>query len=112
VLIWFPEGRRTLTGAVGAFLPGIGVVLERSGAQVVRVRISGSYEAWPWNRRLPRPGRIAITFGAPLGADELEASGEGKSRAERIASGLQRSLLGLGELPRELQPPDIAPTMR
>jgi long-chain acyl-CoA synthetase len=97
VLIWFPEGRRTLTGETGPFLPGVGVVLERSGARAVPVRVTGSYECLPWNRRWPRPGRITVSFGAPLGADELHAAGEGATRAERIASGLRRAVLALHE---------------
>jgi long-chain acyl-CoA synthetase len=94
-LVWFPEGRRTLTGETGPFLPGVGVVLQRSGAPAVPVRVEGSYECLPWNRRWPRPGRITVTFGAPLTVAELEAAGEGATRAERIASGLRRAVLAL-----------------
>jgi long-chain acyl-CoA synthetase len=95
VLIWFPEGRRTLTGETGPFLPGVGVVIERSRTQVVPVRVTGSYECLPWNRRWPRPGRITVAFGAPLDIHALEEHGEGATRAERIASGLRHAVLAL-----------------
>jgi long-chain acyl-CoA synthetase len=97
MLIWFAEGRRTLTGETGPFLPGIGVVLQRSGAYALPVRVDGSYQCLPWNRRWPRPGRITVTFGPPLTVAELEASGEGATPAERIAAGLRRAVLSLVE---------------
>lgn len=93
VLVWFPEGRRTLTGEIGPFLPGVGVVLERCAAQAVPVRVSGSFACWPWNRRWPRPGRITVSFGAPLTVAQLEAAGAGETRAERIATGLRQAVL-------------------
>jgi long-chain acyl-CoA synthetase len=95
VLIWFPEGRRTLTGETGPFLPGVGVVIERSGTRVVPVRVTGSYECLPWHRRWPRQGRITVAFGAPFDVQALEGQGEGATRAERIASGLRHAVLAL-----------------
>ncbi|WKZ13532.1 MAG: AMP-binding protein [Gammaproteobacteria bacterium] len=96
VLVWFPEGRRTLTGEIGRFLPGAGMVLLESGSVVVPVRIDGSFEALPWNRRWPRPVRITVRFGPPLTAAQLQAAGEGGSPAERIASALRAAVLRLG----------------
>ena len=43
-LVWFPEGRRSPTGEITEFLPGIALVLERTGAKAVPVYISGTYE--------------------------------------------------------------------
>ena len=35
---------------------------------MVPVTIAGAFEAWPAGRRLPRPGRITITYHPPLDA--------------------------------------------
>jgi long-chain acyl-CoA synthetase len=95
VLVWFPEGRRTLTGEMGPFLPGIGVILCKPGSRVVPVRVTGTFAALPWNRRWPRPLPVAVAFGEPLDRAALEALGEGDTPAERIASGLRRAVAGL-----------------
>jgi 1-acyl-sn-glycerol-3-phosphate acyltransferase len=73
----------------------VGVVLQRSGARAVPVRVTGSYECLPWNRRWPRPGRITVTFGTPLTMAELDAAGEGATPVERIATGLRQAVLRL-----------------
>jgi long-chain acyl-CoA synthetase len=99
VLAWFPEGRRTLTGEIGAFLPGVGMVLRETRSPVVPVRITGSFAALPWNRRVPRLLPIEVVFGAPLGCAELEALGEGDDAVSCAASGLRRVVLRLGERP-------------
>lgn len=97
-LVWFPEGRRSLTGEIGTFLPGIGLLLARSASPVVPAHVDGSFEALPWNRRWPRLVRLSVRFGAPLASDQLATQGEGTSDAERIASGLRRAVVGLSKV--------------
>jgi long-chain acyl-CoA synthetase len=94
-LVWFPEGRRSPTGEITEFLPGIALVLERTGAKAVPVHIGGTFEAWPRSRALPRPHKVTIHFGAPISADELEARGEGPNRHARIANALQEAVAAL-----------------
>jgi len=96
-LVWFPEGRRSPTGEITEFLPGIALVLERTGAKAVPVHISGTYEAWPRSRNLPRPHKVTIRFGAPISADELAERGEGEDRHARIANALQSKVAALAE---------------
>jgi len=95
VLTWFPEGRRTLNGEVGPFLPGVGLLLRESAAPVVPVRITGSFEALPWHRRWPRPLPITVVFGAPADFAGLAAAGTGSQDTERAASGLRAAVMGL-----------------
>jgi len=94
-VVWFPEGSRSVTGALQPFQPGIGVLLERSDALVVPTAIRGSFEAWPRNRRFPRIGSLSVAFGAPLTVDELRERGSGESDVERIRSALERELAAL-----------------
>jgi len=102
VLVWFPEGRRSPDGTIRAFVPGVGMLIQQSGATVVPTLIQGSFEALPRDRRLPRFRRITVTFGAACGAGALEAKGAGESTAARIASGLRLAVLALGN---NAQPP-------
>jgi long-chain acyl-CoA synthetase len=95
-LVWFPEGRRSPTGEITDFLPGIALVLERTGARAVPVHISGTFEALPRERLLPRPHKVTVRFGAPVSADELVERGEGPNRHIRIANALQNEVARLG----------------
>lgn len=94
-LVWFPEGRRSPDGTVHPFLPGVGVLMERSGAPAVPVRIRGTFEALPRGRALPRPRRVTIVFGEPSDAAALAAAGQGGTRAARIADGLRQAVSAL-----------------
>jgi long-chain acyl-CoA synthetase len=96
-LVWFPEGRRSPTGEITEFLPGIALVLERTGAKAVPVHISGTYEAWPRSRALPRPHKVTIRFGKPISADELAERGKDENRHRGIARALQSAVIEIGE---------------
>src|SRR6516164_7488035 len=54
VLVWFPEGWRSPDGSLQRFLPGVGQLLFRTGTPAVPAIISGTFEAWPRGRRIPR----------------------------------------------------------
>ena len=73
-LIWFPESWRSPDGSLQEFLPGIGLLVARSGALVVPAHIDGAFEAMPRDRRLPRPVPIRIRFGTPIPAASLGGS--------------------------------------
>ena len=66
VLILFPEGTRTRTGAMGRFQPGVGALVAGQDVPVVPCVLEGAHAAWPPERRLPRPGRVRLHIGAPL----------------------------------------------
>ena len=53
-VIIFPEGERTLTGDLGKGLPGVGLMIAKSGVPVIPVRLFGAYEALPRGKSLPR----------------------------------------------------------
>lgn len=62
----FPEGRRTTTGAIDRFRPGIGMIAARLDVPVVPVRIDGLDTVLPPGWRMARPGRVRVAFGPPL----------------------------------------------
>ena len=62
----FPEGERSRDGHVGRFKPGAFRLAVSLGVPILPVTIDGGHDAWPPGRPLPRPGRITITYHAPL----------------------------------------------
>ncbi len=62
----FPEGRRSVTGAIDTFRPGIGMIAARLGATVVPVRLEGLQKVLGVGWHMARPGRVGLRFGAPL----------------------------------------------
>jgi 1-acyl-sn-glycerol-3-phosphate acyltransferase len=66
-LFVFPEGTRSHDGTLGKGRDGVAVLALRTGAPIVPVGVSGSYERWPRGRRLPRPGgRVTVRVGSPF----------------------------------------------
>ena len=62
----FPEGARTPDGTLQPPLPGLGLVIAKTRAPVVPMRIFGAFDAWPIGGKI-RPGRkITIVVGEPL----------------------------------------------
>ncbi len=95
-LVIFPEGGRSPDGRLQPFRPGAFRLALAAGAPVVPVTIVGAFEAWPVGRRLPRPGRVTITYHRALDGSAVEAVADRKARPEflmalvrdRVASGL------------------------
>lgn len=94
-LIWFPEGRRSLSGEIQPLRPGIGMLLARYPVAVVPVSIHGSHEALPPGSRLPRPRQLSVRFGEALDPRRLAAEGEGANEAARIVETLERAMRAL-----------------
>ena len=65
-ILIFPEGERTLTGEIGRFYPGVGMIASRMQVPVVPIRLVGldrvlhRYTVWP------RRGQVEVRIGAPL----------------------------------------------
>ena len=72
VLLIFPEGTRSTTGATQPFKPGIGALLAGSGTSVLPCYVQGAFRAWPKGKRLPRPRKVRLIMGAPWQPGEEE----------------------------------------
>jgi len=80
----FPEGTRTPDGSLGVFRGGAVVAARRAGVPIVPAGIRGAIEAWPRDRRLPRPARITVRFAAPIPPGTADAIDE----AKRVIAGM------------------------
>jgi long-chain acyl-CoA synthetase len=65
-MLIFPEGRRSDTGEIDRFRPGIGMIAARLDSPVVPVRIEGLDKVLHPSWRMARPGRVRVAFGAPM----------------------------------------------
>jgi 1-acyl-sn-glycerol-3-phosphate acyltransferase len=61
----FPEGTRSLDGQIQKARPGIGMIIAKTLAPVVPIRIFGSFEAWPKGGKL-RLHPIRVVVGKPI----------------------------------------------
>jgi long-chain acyl-CoA synthetase len=103
-LLIFPEGTRSVTGALQPFKLGVGILASALRVPIVPARIEGAYEALPKGRALPRPGLIRVVFGEPIAPDGASAPGgeaaEGYEAYKRIVERVRRAIDALGEPPR------------
>jgi len=85
-IILFPEGTRTRDGKLQPARSGIGLVVIKSTAPVVPVRVFGTYEAFGRHIKVPRPKRIAVKYGQPMNFEKLRAEAKDcpKARLKEI----------------------------
>ena len=85
-IILFPEGTRSQDGKLQPARSGIGLVVAKSNAPVVPVRVFGTFEAYGRNAKFPRPKRVAVTYGAPMQFEKLRAEAKecSKDRLKEI----------------------------
>ena len=91
----FPEGARTLDGNLQPAQPGVGLVIAKTLAPVVPMRIFGAHQA------LPRGGGglhfvpITIVVGEPIFFTPLELESPAKNRYEQISQRVMDAIAAL-----------------
>jgi 1-acyl-sn-glycerol-3-phosphate acyltransferase len=85
-VLLFPEGTRTRDGLLQSARSGIGLLVIKSEAPVVPVRVWGTMEAMGRGVHFPKPKRVMVKYGEPLHFDELriEAKNCSKDRLKEI----------------------------
>ena len=102
-IILFPEGTRTRDGKLQPARAGIGLVVAKSEAPVVPVRVFGTFEAYGRNVKFPRPKRIAVKYGVPMRFEKLRAEAKDCSKDrlkqiyQEIADEIMAAIAGLNE---------------
>ena len=84
-IVLFPEGTRTLSGCLRPARSGVGLVVIKSEAPVIPVRVFGTFEAMGRHLRFPRPNRVIVKYGKPLWFAQLRARTKACSKAEAKA---------------------------
>jgi long-chain acyl-CoA synthetase len=65
-ILIFPEGERTITGEIGRFRSGVGMIGARLGLPIVPVRLEGLDRVLHRRMRFPKRGPVRVTFGEPI----------------------------------------------
>jgi 1-acyl-sn-glycerol-3-phosphate acyltransferase len=72
LVLLFPEGTRTRDGEVHAIKPGFCALARRAEVPLVPVAIDGAFDAWPRQRKFPRPAVIHVQFGEPIPPSQVK----------------------------------------
>ena len=79
----FPEGTRSLTGQIQHARPGIGMIIAKTLAPVVPMRIFGSFQAWPKGGTI-QPCPITVVVGKPIRFKKEEFDGKSREAYQKI----------------------------
>jgi len=93
ILVLFPEGTRTTTGATGRFRSGIGRLAAGNDLDIVPCHLEGGMRAWPKGKLLPRPRRLHLRIGRASNFRHLDTSAES---VRAVCADLQRCVAQLG----------------
>src|SRR2546426_5859786 len=91
----FPEGSRTLDGNLQPAEPGLGLVIAKTLAPVVPMRIFGAHEAWPRGSSKIRLHPITIVVGHPIFFSETDVAGRGKEMYQRLSERVMNEIAKL-----------------
>jgi 1-acyl-sn-glycerol-3-phosphate acyltransferase len=90
----FPEGSRTLDGKLQAAEPGLGLVIAKTRAPVVPMRIFGAHEALPRGGRL-RFAPITVVIGEPIFFSASDLQARGKDVYARLSERVMKAIAAL-----------------
>jgi 1-acyl-sn-glycerol-3-phosphate acyltransferase len=94
VLLVFPEGTRSPTGALQEAKDGTAALALRTGATIVPIGINNTDAVWPKGRKLPMPiprRRVIVRIGEPFRLAELVPPGTDRRSAKALAT---RAMMG------------------
>ena len=91
----FPEGTRTPDGNLQPAQPGVGLVIAKTRAPVVPMRIFGAYDIWPIHGKLRLGGKITIVVGEPIHFSDADFVGDSKDLYTRLSQRVMDSIAAL-----------------
>jgi 1-acyl-sn-glycerol-3-phosphate acyltransferase len=91
----FPEGGRTPDGSLQPALPGVGLVIVKTLAPVVPMRIFGAYEAWPMGQKFPRFRPVTVVVGEPIYFTAADVEGGGKDLYAQLSQRVMDAIASL-----------------
>ena len=91
----FPEGSRTLDGNLQPAEPGLGLVIAKTLAPVVPMRIFGAYEALPRGGGRLRCVPITVVVGEPIFFGAADLTPAGKNLYSRLSDRVMNAIAAL-----------------
>lgn len=91
IVLIFPEGTRSVTGALQPFKPGIGLLVSMLDVPIIPVKLIGPYELWPKGQSTPKRGTVTVRFGSSYAVPSNVAGKKvDYARFQRIAKDLHK----------------------
>jgi 1-acyl-sn-glycerol-3-phosphate acyltransferase len=91
----FPEGTRTPDGNLQPAEPGLGLLIAKTCAPVVPMRMFGAFDAWPIGGRLRLFRKITVVVGEPIYFSEADVAGGGKDLYARLSQRVMDAIASL-----------------
>ena len=91
----FPEGTRTPDGTLQPGLPGVGLLIAKTRAPVVPMRIFGAHDVWPIHGKLRLSGKITIVVGEPIYFSDADVQGGGKDLYAHLSQRVMDAIASL-----------------
>lgn len=91
----FPEGTRTSDGQLQPAQAGLGLMIAKTLAPVVPIRICGAFEAFPRNKKFPRRHPITVVVGEPILFTKQDLEEGGRDVYQKISD---RVMTAISEL--------------
>jgi 1-acyl-sn-glycerol-3-phosphate acyltransferase len=90
----FPEGSRTPDGCIHPALPGLGLIIAKTLAPVVPMRIFGAHEAWPIGGKI-HLHRITVVIGDPIYFSSSDVEERGKDVYTKLSQRVMDAIAAL-----------------
>ncbi|HET9418730.1 MAG TPA: lysophospholipid acyltransferase family protein [Chthoniobacterales bacterium] len=91
----FPEGSRTPDGNLQPALPGVGLLIAKTRAPVVPMRIFGAFDAWPIGGKLRLWRRITIIVGEPIYFSAADFQNPGRTTCTAVSQRVMDAIGGI-----------------
>lgn len=95
MLLMFPEGTRSETGAIQPLENGLPWLAMKSGAQVLPVYVEGTYHAFPRKAWFPRPFKVRVWVGEALDPKKLEKKGVESETLRYVKEAIETAMANL-----------------
>jgi 1-acyl-sn-glycerol-3-phosphate acyltransferase len=94
----FPEGTRSLTGQIQQARPGIGMIIAKTLAPVIPMRIFGSFEAWPKGGKI-KLSPVTVVVGKPIRFEKDDFTDKNRDAYQKISEQVLATIAAI-EKPR------------
>ena len=94
--IVFPEGTRSRDGSLLPARPGAGLIIARTLAPVIPMRVFGAHDAFPKGAKFPRPRPVTIVIGEPVRFSAVDVAGEPREVFQRLSEEVMGRIAAIG----------------
>ena len=94
-VVLFPEGTRSPDGNLQKARAGIGLVIAKTGAPVMPIRIFGAYESFPKNAKGLRSSQITVVLGEPIHFTREEVENPSRENYQLLSNRVMDAIAAL-----------------